>query len=37
MEVFNFTSQPLYLQGKSPPFPLDWKLGETQSLSGLFE
>jgi hypothetical protein len=34
MEVVSFTLQPLYPQGKSPPYPLDRRLGGLQSRSG---
>jgi hypothetical protein len=32
--VVSFTPRPLYHQGESPWYPLDRKLGETQSRSG---
>jgi hypothetical protein len=32
--VVSFTSRPLYPQGKSPWYPLDRRLGESQSRSG---
>jgi hypothetical protein len=32
--VVNFTPRPLYLQGKSPWYPLDRRLGGPQSRSG---
>jgi hypothetical protein len=32
--VVSFTPRPLYLQGKSPRYPLDRRLGGTQSRSG---
>jgi hypothetical protein len=32
--VVSFTSLPLYPPEKKPPYPLDWKLGGLQSLSG---
>jgi hypothetical protein len=32
--VVSFMPRPLYLQGKSPMYPLDRRLGESQSRSG---
>jgi len=32
--VVSFTPQPIYSRGKSPPYPLDRKLGGPQSRSG---
>jgi hypothetical protein len=32
--VVSFTPRPLYCQGKSPSYPLDKRLGGSQSLSG---
>jgi hypothetical protein len=32
--VVSFTARPFYPQGKSPWYPLDWRLGGHQSRSG---